>query len=151
MRFRAGARRSLNYAMPTHPTEEATVRAFIIPTKRERYAAMLGNPGTRAKFFRRGGLDHCHDFDPRYATALPSKANVPELLRSHGAPATCHVISSNSGIDGREMSIEDALGEAQGSGTLLCCVPGRLACDEGEDGEQRLLLRRTPGASRLAP
>ena len=128
--------------MPTDPVEGATVRAFIVPAKRERYAMMLGRAKRRAAFLN--CLNHCHDFDPRYATALPSTADVSRLLRSHGAPATCRVISDFRAIDGREMPLEDALREAEASrcGSLLCCVAGRLAFYIGEDGEQRLLLRR---------
>src|SRR5688500_4961511 len=100
--------------MATDPTEDATVRAFIVPAKRDRYATMLGNAKKRASFL--DGLNHCHDFDSRYATALPSTADVPALLRSHGAAATCRVISDYRVIDGRVMSIEDAVGEAEGSG-----------------------------------
>ena len=42
------------------------------------------------------------------------------------------------------MALDDAIRQADGSGfgSLLCCVPGRLAYYVGEAGEQRLLLRR---------
>jgi hypothetical protein len=128
--------------MATDPIEDATVRAFIVPAKRERYATLLGNAKRRSSFL--DGLNHCHDFDSRYATVLPSTADVPELLRSHGAAETCRVISDCRDIDGQVMRIEDAVREAEasGMGTLLCCVPGRLAYYLGESGEQRLLLRR---------
>jgi hypothetical protein len=128
--------------MATDPIEDATVRAFIVPAKRDRYATLLANSKKRAAFL--DGLNHCHDFDARYATALPSTTDVPALLRSHGAAATCRVISDYRKIDGREMLIEDAVREAEGSGlgSLLCCVAGQLAYYVGESGEQRLLLRR---------
>ena len=128
--------------MAIDATEDATVRAFIVPSKRDRYATLLGNPRKRASFL--DGLNHCRDFDAKYATALASTADVPALLRSHGASETCRVISDYREIDGREMPIDDAVrqAEASGMGTLLCCVPGRLAYYVGEFGEHRLLLRR---------
>jgi hypothetical protein len=128
--------------MATHPFEDATVRAFVVPAKRDRYAAALGSPKKRKAFL--DGLNHCHDFDERYATELPSTADVPSILRSHGAGPTCHVVSDCRDLDAREMPIEDAVREAEASGlgSLLCCVPGRLAYYVGEAGEQRLLLRR---------
>jgi hypothetical protein len=128
--------------MATDPIEDATVRAFIVAAKRDRYATLLGNARRRAAFL--DGLNHCHDFDSRYATAPPSTANVPALLRSHAAPATCRVISDYRKIDGREMSIEEAIREAEASGfgSLLCWVPGQMAYYVGESGEQRRLLRR---------
>jgi hypothetical protein len=146
---REPARRRLSHligttlsGMATDPIEDATVRAFIVPAKRDRYATLLGNATRRATFL--DGLNHCHDFDTRYATALPSTADIPALLRSHGAGATCRVISDYREIDGQVMPIEDAVREAEGSGmgSLLCCVPGKLAYYVGESGEQRLLLRR---------
>jgi hypothetical protein len=128
--------------MATNPIEDATVRAFIVPAKRDRYAGLLGDAKKRARIL--DGLNHCHDFDTRFATALPSTADVPAVLRSHGAAATCRVISDYRKIDGQVMPIEDAVGEAEasGMGSLLCCVPGQLAYYVGESGEQRLLLRR---------
>jgi hypothetical protein len=128
--------------MATDPLEDVTIRAFIVPSKRDRYATLLGNPRKRAAFL--DGLNHCHDFDPRYVTPLPSTADVAALLRSHGAAASCRIISDCAEIDGRDMPIDDAVREAEasGSGSLLCCVPGRLAYYVGESGEQRLLLRR---------
>jgi hypothetical protein len=126
--------------MPTHPIEDATVRAFIIPARRDRYASLLGNPKKRREVLDR--LNHCHDFDPRYATAVPSSADVAKLLRSCGAPPTCHVISDHKPIDGQEMQLDEAVLDGAWSGTLLCCIPGRLAYYMGEGGEQRILLRR---------
>ena len=125
--------------------EDATVRAFIVPAKRDRYAALLANPAKRAKILDL--LNHCRDFDARYATALASTTDIPALLRSRGAAQTCHVISDFREIDGREMPLDDAVAGADesGLGTLLCCVPGRLAYYVGERGEQRLLLMREAG------
>ena len=69
--------------MATHAAEDATVRAFIVPGKRGRYASFLGNPKQRGAIL--DGLNHCRDFDARFATALPPSADVPKLLRSYGA------------------------------------------------------------------
>jgi hypothetical protein len=136
--------------MAIQPVEDATVRAFIVLARRDRYLSLLANPKRRSAIL--GKLAHCHDFDERYATPLPSNADVPGVLRSHGAPATCHVISEAALIDGREMEIEEAIEKAAAAnaGALLCCVPGRLAFYLGESGEQRSLLRRgSPGQSSM--
>lgn len=47
-------------------------------------------------------------------------------------------------LDGRRMPLEEALAriEACMGGTLVGCVPGRLAYDYGECGERRVLLER---------
>jgi hypothetical protein len=122
--------------------EEALVDAFIVPEKRERYKTFRANPKRRAKLL--DGLNHCRDLDPRYATEIPSGTDVVSLLRKRGAPERCHVISDVTELDGREMALQEAIDETESHmwGTLIGCVPGRLAYYYGEAGEQRLLLER---------
>jgi hypothetical protein len=124
--------------------EEALIDAFIVPAKRERYKGQLVKPKRRAKVL--DGLNHCSDFDPRYATEVPSNVDVVALLRSSGAPEACHVISDVKELDGREMGLREAVDEIEihMRGTLIGCIPGRLAYYYGEAGEQRLLLERAP-------
>lgn len=124
--------------------EEALVDAFIVPAKRERYKGFLANRKRRGKLL--DGLNHCSDFDPRYATEIPSKTDVFALLRSRGAPESCHVISDVKELDGKTMPLQEAIDETEAHmwGTLIGCVPGRLAYYYGEAGEQRLLLEKAP-------
>ena len=122
--------------------EQALVDAFIVPRKRDRYRSFLANEKRRAKILDE--LNHLHDLDHRYATNVPSGTDVVALLRAHGAPRKCHVISDITALDGREMLLEDAVREAEQGiwGTLLGCIPGRLAFYFGEAGEQHVLLER---------
>ncbi len=124
--------------------EEALVDAFIVSTKRERYKSLLANSKRRAKIL--DGLNHLRDLDPRYSTEIPSDRDVFELLRGRGAPASCHLISGAMELDSREMPLVDAIDQIESHmlGTLVGCIPGRLAYYYGEGGEQRLLLERTP-------
>ena len=52
------------------------------------------------------------------------------------------MISEQSSIDGHELALEEALSAVwgQGVGSVLSCVPGKLAYFENEEG-QRLLER----------
>ncbi len=122
--------------------EEALVDAFLVPAKRERYKALLANKKRRGKFL--DGLNHLADLDPRYTTEVPSGTDVVDLLRRRGAPELCHAISDIAGIDGKELPLREAVDEieAHGWGTLVGCLPGRLAFYFGEDGERRVLLER---------
>ena len=122
--------------------EEALVDAFIVPAKRERYKALLASRRRRAKLL--DGLNHCRDLDPRYATEIASSTDVVALLRSRGAPETCHLISDAKALDGKQMALREAIDEVETRlwGTLIGCVPGRLALYYGEAGERRLLLER---------
>lgn len=124
-----------------HPHEEQIVRAFFLASKRDRYATLLGNKRRRPEILDR--LNHLNHLDPRYATAITSE-RVLGALKAKGAPETCYVISDDCEIDGKEMPLADAIhaAESGGLGTILGCIPGRLAYYYGESGEVRLLLER---------
>jgi hypothetical protein len=59
-----------------------------------------------------------------------------------GAPESCHVIGGKR--DGQDVELLDALRETvgYGVGTVLSCVPGKLAYFEGELRERFLLVRK---------
>jgi hypothetical protein len=89
-------------------------------------------------------LNHCRDFDNRFLTPLPSNTDVVALLRSRGAPATCYVLSCTEQIDEQDMELENAVSKAEqgGWGTIIGCIPGRLAYYYDECGERRMILER---------
>jgi hypothetical protein len=66
------------------------------------------------------------------------------LLRSKGAGPTVWVISEYSAIDGREMPLVEAMEQTWGRcmGTILSCVPGKLAFFRGEEMRTERLLER---------
>jgi len=53
-------------------------------------------------------------------------------------------MSSNPEIDEKEMPLREALMETigMGMGTLISCIPGRLAYLENEDAGERYILER---------
>jgi hypothetical protein len=61
-----------------------------------------------------------------------------------GAGSKCRVTSENLDLDGREMDLDAALKETigYGMGTIISCIPGRLAYFEDED--VRYILQRSP-------
>ena len=126
--------------MPTH--EEAIIQSFIVKPRRTRWLESLALPDRRAKMLDR--LNHCRDLDERFLTLLPSNTDVVALLRTHDAPASCYVLSNAEEIDGRTMGLEIAISEAEaaGWGTIIGCLPGRLAYFYDECGERRMLLKR---------
>jgi len=125
-----------------HPHEEATIRAFLIPPRRTRWLESLASAKRRGPCLDK--LNHCRDLDERYTTPLPSNTDVVALLRSHGAPATCYVLSSTKEIDGLEMPLDEAIlaTHTGGWGTIVSCIPGRLAYYYDECGDRRMLLKR---------
>jgi hypothetical protein len=130
--------------MNTH--EEKFARSFIVPQKRDRYLTLLQSKRGREKLLN--SFNHCDDLDPRYATLIlshqQSDTSIESMLRRKGAPDTCYVMSDNRAIDGREMSLSDALAKtvAMGAGTLISCVPGKLAYFELEGFDGRYILER---------
>ena len=130
---------------PMHP-EESSIRAFAAPDRTERYLTLLGSLRGRAKL--RAALAHSFELDMRYASRVQSADATPlaieRLLRSLGAPETCHCLSESSELDGRELPLSQALTAVigQGMGTLISCIPGALGYFEGEDAGERYVLRR---------
>jgi hypothetical protein len=122
--------------------EEAIIRAFITSARRARWLESLGSAKRRPPMLDR--LNHCQDLDERYATLLPSNTDVVALLRSRGAPGTCYVLSCTEAISGRVLPLAEAVsGAASGGwGTIISCIPGRLAYYYDECGERRMLLER---------
>jgi hypothetical protein len=126
--------------------EEQFARCFIVPQKRARYLALLESKRGRAKLLN--GFNHCHDLDPRFAKEIPSGQqsadSIEALLRRKGASDTCYVMSDNRAIDGKEMSLPEALSATVGMdcGTLISCIPGKLAYFELEAFDGRYILQR---------
>jgi hypothetical protein len=124
--------------------EIETIRAFVVPTKRDRYVGFLSNEKRRREFVR--GLAHFNDFDLRWIVRIAPSSQNPDgiyaMLKAHGAPKTCHAISELTDLDGKEISLRDAIQDVIGRqmGTILCCLPGRLAYFENED--TRFILER---------
>jgi hypothetical protein len=127
--------------------EEATVRAFIQKSKQERCIQFLANPKHRHKFTSE--LAHFKWLDDRFAHPIsPSTAHtakeIASLLRAKGAGTTVHIISEDSDIDGKEMGLEEAIGQVCGSGmgTFVSCLPGKLGYFEDEEMHSGRLLER---------
>lgn len=128
-------------------TEEVVISAFIGKEKRDRYLGYL-TPKRRGKLrdlLAHGTAGH---LDAASKKAILPKDQNPEgilaILTARGAPASCHVISVDSSIDGREMPLSEALEAVigYGMGTIISCVPGRLAYFEGEGMNVRFLLEK---------
>ena len=118
------------------PPTEAAARAhekglsqFIEPVHRPRFRDSLRDEKLRVKL--RDRLAHFEWLDDRYAQD-PGPLDAERVigrLRSLGAPSTCFVVSEDDELDGRFMPLRDAVTAAlwDDYGTLISCVPGRLA------------------------
>jgi hypothetical protein len=128
------------------PQEEATIRAFIISERRERFLVHLSSPKHRRKVTESLAHPNLGWFDSRYVRSIPpaqsGKEGIARILRAKGAGQTCWAISENRKLDAKEFELDFALAEIVGCGmgTILSCVPGKLAFVESEDG--RFILER---------
>ena len=118
--------------------EEELIKAFFVPTKRQRYLDFVSKPKTRQRFLCE--LGHFKALDPRYAKPVHlNPVGLAALLKEKKVPDVCWVISENRDIDGKSMTVADALAElGRDMGTFLSFVPGRLAYFEDEDGHWML-------------
>ena len=125
--------------------EKSLVRAFVVSNKRDRIMSLLASDRRQTVL---DSLYHFHDLDDRFVEAIPPSLQTPhgisETLRRYGAPNHCWVISAIASLDGREMPLDEVLERIVGfgDGTLISCVPGKLAFFEGEEPEDRCILRR---------
>jgi len=127
--------------------EQALIGAFVKRNKRERYREILANPRLRQKFTRQ--LAHFADFDPRYRLPIPSNKlfvdNIARELQKRHSPAVVFAISEDPFLDQKDVPLVEALEQivGRGMGTVLSCIPGRLAFVETED-ERFILERHNP-------
>jgi hypothetical protein len=124
--------------------EQSLIAAFVKRCKRDRYREILSNPRLRHKFTNQ--LAHFTDFDPRYRLPIPSNklfvGNIAIELQKRHAPSIVFAISEDPTLDQKELPLVEALEQivGRGMGTVLSCIPGRLAFVETED--ERLILER---------
>jgi hypothetical protein len=123
---------------------EALIASFVKRSKRDRYREILSNPRLRHKFTDQ--LGHFADFDPKYRLPIPgnklSADNIARELQRRHSPNVVFAISEDPALDQKELLLIDALKEivGRGMGTVLSCIPGRLAFVETET--ERFILER---------
>jgi hypothetical protein len=128
-------------------TEQALVAAFVKRSKRDRYREILSKPRLRHEFTEQ--LAHFADFDPKYRVSIPSNklfvGNIARELRKRHSPNIVFAISEDPELDRKEIELMEGLHRivGRGIGTVLSCIPGRLAFVETED-EHFILERHDP-------
>ena len=126
-------------------TEEQTIRAFIQKSKQDRCCLLLANPKRRKDFTKE--LAHFKWIDERFSHPIPSSLahtteEIVSLLRKRGAGRTVWAISEDSALDRTELILEEAIKRVLGRemGTILSCIPGKLAFFQGEEMHSERLL-----------
>jgi hypothetical protein len=143
--FKEGLKDLSDWSREEH---ERQLAAFLIPNRRGRFQASLNGSKARAKLRQR--MAHFPDLDPRYRLAVPpldsdhQRGWILSTLAALGAPRSCYLVSENPDWDGARVDLDDALAQVLGLGygTLISCVPGRVAYFEGEEPGNRWVLHR---------
>ena len=120
-----------------NPIEETFVTNFVQKSRRERASFELVSESRRGRFLNRLCHDFAGVFDARYLQPLSEPENAAglrKLLGRLGAKKTCHVISCNDVVDGKDIPLEEAIRFVMGYGlpSILICVPDSLAYFEAE-------------------
>ena len=112
--------------------------------KRDRYREIFSDSRLRQKFTSQ--LTHFKDFDPQYRLPIPSNRlfvnNIARELNKRHSPKIVFAISEDPALDQKKVPLVQALEQivGRGMGTILSCIPGRLAFVETED--ERFILER---------
>jgi hypothetical protein len=124
--------------------ESSLIAAFVKRHKRERYREIVSDSRLRHKFTSQ--LAHFEDFDPRYRLPISDSRlaadNIARELEKRHSPKIVFAISEDPALDQKEVPLVETLKQivGYGMGTILSCIPGRLAFVETED--ERFILER---------
>lgn len=127
--------------------ESLFVKSFIQPSKHERLIDFLASPKKRRK--ATDSLYHLSDLKEQHIVQIQlgglNYQQIVQLLHERGAPKTCWVISTNSAFDAKELELDFVLSEILGGsfGSVLSCIPGKLAYYEGESPNNRYILQKS--------
>lgn len=120
---------------------------FLAEPCRGRVSILLER-GEKRRRDVRSMLHHNVRIDPRFSQHLTGSdafaGPVEAMLCKRGAPSTCYVLGGGSAVDGREMSLRDALDATigMGEGVFVSCIPGRLGFYEYAEMKSSYLLSK---------
>ena len=131
--------------------ETILVKSFFVKRVQERVLHELFSPKKRDQALYR--LDHLYKnmLKNEYLIEIPPPnswyEDIYDLLKQYGAPNTCYCLSENELINGKELSLKEALEHAVGFGfsSIISCIPGELAYFEAEQSfgaPPRYLLKK---------
>jgi len=126
--------------------EQAFVKEFISPQRRDRYIGFFSSTKRRSKFRNRIAHALLRDLDARYLfeedkLVLTTANAVRHLLQSKQRNTRCYVMCEDTALDGQEMTLEEA--ERQWDslcGIIISIVPGKLVYYRPERPSENFIL-----------
>jgi hypothetical protein len=128
---------------PAVSHEQSFVEAFTVGNAKRRLLELLHHEKRRDDF-----LSELHgtgdQIDLRHAQNVPGGASADWIvghLKQLGAPDSIYVFSSLTSLDRREFSLAEVIPEILGHqmGTVVSCIPGKLAYWEAEGPNDRFI------------
>ena len=105
---------------------------LVAPSEKSRFKRWIATPKGREKLLK--AMRHGMVFDPRHCVEPPkgsrSDENLFKLMRQHGAPTQCYIISSDGYLDDTFQDLEHVMCIELANfsrGTLISSIPGKLA------------------------
>lgn len=126
--------------------EKSIISAFYEYERKDVLLTLANSPESREEFV--DAMLITKDLIDRCLKRIPPGDNLAEkiqqLLTGLGAPPRCYVVSENEELDGKEVSLIEALKETVESGdaAILSCIPGKLAYFEGCTIDERYLVKK---------
>jgi hypothetical protein len=122
--------------------EQLMISRFVIKDKQERFLGFIGKDKTRRKFTDE--LYHFRHFNWKLFREIPGSENERDAIRAKLSAKksikTCQVVSVNSGLDGKTLSVEDAISTAVGEeGTILIFGNAEVVYYEAEPFDGRYI------------
>ena len=122
--------------------EQQFIKRFVFKAKQDRYLGFVENPKRRNVFLKM--LYHGQDLDTHLFQELRGSIIESDAIRKKAQSLKngdkCYIISVSRALDGREMSLTEAIEESVGQeGTLLLFGDGAGAYYEGEPPYNRYL------------
>jgi hypothetical protein len=124
---------------------ERGLARFLVGEWRARFRESLA-PAKR-RDTSRSQLPHVTHLDPRFATPVldQSAGELVAQLREKGAGDRCYLLSEDPELDGRELSLDEALiaivdDASSPHATFVSCLPGQLAYFYGSEPGSRYVL-----------
>jgi hypothetical protein len=122
-------------------SEIEMILPFLRVDRRDRWREIFSKERGRKKLL--STLWNGDDLDRRLMVQIPPNEHTSDetfvRLNSLGAPRDCHLISARSTLDGLDLDLASALA-LLASGTIIVCMPGKLAYYESEEKNGRYII-----------
>lgn len=130
--------------MTTIELESKVIKRFVIKDKRDRYLNFISKDKTRDKFTSE--LAHFNDLDFRLFEEVKGEERkmIKDKIKVLPKLMDCYLISEDSALDGKRMTVDEALRETigRGMGTVIVFGDAEIIFYEGEGPSNRWISKR---------